>query len=51
MNVQELKKAVGMLNYYSGRGKYVSNLATVGQALYELLKSAWFSIAGNLYAN
>lgn len=40
-NVQELKRVLnGMVNYL---GKYVPNLATVGQPLYELLKSkpAW----------
>ncbi|KAJ8377971.1 hypothetical protein AAFF_G00249610 [Aldrovandia affinis] len=35
-NVQELKRVIGKVNYL---GKYVSNLATVGQPLYELLKT------------
>lgn len=33
-NIQELKRALSMVNYL---GKYVPNLATVGQPLYELL--------------
>lgn len=39
-NVQELKRVLGMFNYL---GKYIPNLSTVGQPLYELLKSktAW----------
>ncbi|KAL6483813.1 hypothetical protein MHYP_G00086850 [Metynnis hypsauchen] len=35
-NVQELKRVLGLVNYL---GKYILNLATVGQPLYELLKS------------
>ncbi|KAL6476464.1 hypothetical protein MHYP_G00149630 [Metynnis hypsauchen] len=35
-NVQELKRVLGLVNYL---GKYIPNLATVGQPLYELLKS------------
>lgn len=35
-NVHELKRALGMVNYL---GKYVPDLATVGQPMYELLKS------------
>lgn len=39
-NVQELRRALGMINYL---GRYIPDLATVGQPLYELLKSksAW----------
>lgn len=39
-NVHELKRILGMVNYL---GKYVPNLSTVGQPLYELLRSktAW----------
>ena len=39
-NVQELKRVLGMVNYL---GKYIPNLAEVGQPMYELLKSksAW----------
>lgn len=39
-NVHELKRVLGMVNYL---GKYVPNLSTVGQPLYELLRSktAW----------
>nr|XP_033936287.1 uncharacterized protein K02A2.6-like [Pseudochaenichthys georgianus] len=39
-NVQELKRALGMINYL---GKYIPDLATVGQPLYALLKadSVW----------
>lgn len=35
-NVAELKRFLGMVNYL---GKYIPNLATVGQPLYELLKT------------
>jgi len=35
-NVHELKRVLGMVNYL---GKYVPNLSTVGQPLYELLRS------------
>lgn len=35
-NVQELKRVLGLVNYL---GKYIPNLATTGQPLYELLKS------------
>ena len=35
-NVQELKRILGMVNYL---GRYILNLSTVGQPLYELLKS------------
>ncbi len=35
-NVQELKRILGMVNYL---GRYISNLSTIGQPLYELLKS------------
>lgn len=34
-NVQELKRILGMVNYL---GRYIPNLSTVGQPLYELLK-------------
>uniref|UniRef100_A0AAR2LI10 ribonuclease H n=1 Tax=Pygocentrus nattereri TaxID=42514 RepID=A0AAR2LI10_PYGNA len=39
-NVQELKRLLGMVNYL---GKYIPDLATVGQPLYELLrtKNVW----------
>lgn len=39
-NVQDLKRLLGMVNYL---GKYIPNLSTVGQPLYELLRSktAW----------
>lgn len=39
-NTHELKRVLGMVNYL---GKYVPNLSTVGQPLYELLqsKTAW----------
>lgn len=39
-NVHELKRILGMVNYL---GKFVPNLSTVGQPLYELLRSktAW----------
>lgn len=35
-NVQELKRILGMVNYL---GRYIPNLSTVGQPLYELLKN------------
>ena len=35
-NVHELKRVLGMVNYL---GRYVPNLSTIGQPLYELLKS------------
>ncbi len=35
-NVQELKRILGMVNYL---GRYIPNLSTIGQPLYELLKS------------
>jgi transposase InsO family protein len=35
-NVHELKRVLGMVNYL---GKYIPNLAAVGQPMYELLKS------------
>lgn len=39
-DVQELKRVLGMVNYL---GRYIPNLSTVGQPLYELLKNknAW----------
>uniref|UniRef100_A0A3B3I785 Gypsy retrotransposon integrase-like protein 1 n=1 Tax=Oryzias latipes TaxID=8090 RepID=A0A3B3I785_ORYLA len=39
-NVQELKRVLGMVNYL---GKYIPSLATVGQPLFDLLrtKNAW----------